>query len=123
MFLQEKIQKNDLVNCNLWENGPHWLHSNPKYTSRITSSYSATEVELKVSAIHSVEVQSKIWLETQFSSYKKLIRVTAWIKCFTRNLQVKLEKSVTQISDEFLSLEELNSCSVFNSVFTAEVFC
>ena len=71
------------------------------------------DIELKVSAIHSVEVQSNIWLEAQFSSYKKLIRITACIRRFTRNLQSKLGKSVTQNCDEFLSLEELKTAEVF----------
>ena len=104
----------DLVNCDLWWNGPHWLHGHPTiYPEQPLHIQPHKDIELKVSAIHSVEVQSNIWLEAQFSSYKKLIRITAWIRCFTRNLQSKLEKTVTQNCDEFLSLEELKTAEVF----------
>ena len=104
----------DLVNCDLWWNGPHWLHGHPTiYPEQPFHIQPRKDIELKVSAIHSVEVQSNIWLETQFSSYKKFIRITAWIGRFMRKLQSKIEKSVTQNCDEFLSLEELKTAEVF----------
>ena len=104
----------DLVNCNLWWNGPHWLHGHPTiYPEQPLHIQPHKDIELKVSAIHSIEVQSNIWLEAQFSSYKKLIRITAWIRRFTRSLQSKLGKSVTKNYDEFLSLEELKTAEEF----------
>ena len=54
----------DLVNCDLWWNGPHWLHGHPTiYPEQPLHIQPHKDIELKVSAIHSVEVQSNIWLE------------------------------------------------------------
>ena len=114
-FASRGLLPKDLVNCDLLWNRLHRLHGHPTiYPERPLHIQPHKDIiKLKVSAIHSAEVQPNIWLEAQFSSYKKLIRITAWIRCFTRNLQSKLEKSVTQNCDEFLSLEEFKTAEVF----------
>ena len=80
----------ELVNHDLWWNGPEWLASSPSNwprQPRLTHDESDTE-SMNTCHLASVETNSPLCPLDRFSSYLKLVRVTAWVMRFLHNCRI-----------------------------------
>ena len=100
------MMQQDLLEHSLWWEGPQWLHQDP-----IDFPWQpprrpliAPEQRLLVS-IHSMQPAPPPLLESRFSSYHKLICITAWCWRFYS----KLRKKEGTFSGKHLAAKELNS--------------
>ena len=112
------ITASGLENSDLWWNGPRWLKTGeenwPENVDFQKVSPEAME-ELKSSdfIVINLSVTSDIKLETLidshcFSSFDKLLRITAWVKRFVYNCQSsKLKKSGNLTAQEIVDAEEV----------------
>jgi len=80
----------ELVNHDLWWNGPEWLTSSPSNWPRqpqLTLDESDTEL-VNTCHLASVETNRPLFPLDRFSFYLKIVRVTAWVMRFLHNCRV-----------------------------------
>ena len=103
----------ELLSHDLWWNGPSWLrlgiHQWPKSPSLPPNSPSEEADEI-CSHVAVVSECSLIIPLDRFSSFSRLVRVTAWMLRFVRNC--RLRHCETTCSSGFLSAIELNAAEV-----------
>ncbi|XP_076660409.1 uncharacterized protein LOC143363756, partial [Halictus rubicundus] len=86
------------VNHSLWWHGPRWLKSPSTSWPCETTPLKATTEERIPVALHAVTVPEPWDLATRFSSWPKLLRVTAYILRFIKRLQSYRNLSESSIS-------------------------
>lgn len=119
----------ELVNHHLWWNGPHWLRSAPSDWPRQTElppNDSETEI-VKTCHLTAVGTKDPLLPLDRFSSYSKLVRVTAWVMRFINNCRASRRSSqVTQLTSS-LCVQEIVSAENYwisysqKDCFSAEV--
>ena len=107
-LLSRGVTAEQLKTMDVWWRGPSWLAQPPEYWPPNTPAVDVSLPERKGSASHtlSVEVPTKLIDPTKYSSYWKLLRVTAWILRFQR---IALRRDVRSENLTALDLEEARS--------------
>lgn len=110
---------NELAASELWWNGPKWLQTpledeSPRQMTLSEEESEAADAELVTEPVLSltavvtqvVSIEG-ISLDERYSSWRKLMRVTAWVRRYVHNLRPKLAKRCGDLSaDEELDAEE-----------------
>ncbi len=99
----------DLMNHDLWWNGPLWLRTNPIQWPPQPISLPASIPEAKPVVCNIVSYTSTKWIEEKFETYDKLLKVNAWILRFISNLKLKRANKNTQLSPTLSAMELLLS--------------
>ena len=101
----------ELMNHNLWWNGPDWLRSTlsdwPEQTE-LPPDDSESEL-VKTCHLTAVETRHPLLPLDRFSSYSKLVRVTAWVIRFINNCRTSRRNSQVAQFTSFLSVQEIVS--------------
>ena len=87
------VSPGELVECSLWWSGPQWLLKEPMEVPPQPGKSELGEVaslEERGQVVNMVAAPPALWLEDRYSSYHKLIRVTAWIHRFFNYFKSKL---------------------------------
>ena len=106
----------ELVSHGLWWKGPPWLKS--EWPNNSITSIETPEEEKLVSHVANVFDLSPVVSFNRFSSYDKLLRVTAWIYCF-----ISYCKGDNVINSAYLLVSELHAAEQYwNSVSQADYF-
>lgn len=101
-----------LIQSDLWWNGPEWLlHDTPQYSEAESQSslesFSAKELEQKQPVITLINLEDNTFdILSKFSSYKRLLRITAYCLRF-----IKLVVTKTRPAEVELSAQELQKSS------------
>ena len=100
----------ELMSHDLWWKGPDWLRSTPACWPRQTNlSTDASEVDELVQTCHLTTIHNPDPLLSvkQFSSYNKVIRVTAWVMRFINNCRVSCTRSASDRLATPLTVQEI----------------
>ena len=96
--LLTRLQKiEDFQNCKKWWFGPEFLHEKTiNYNLKVSSNRDKTPDELKASVLVENQIDSGVSFENvieikRFNSLLKLLKVTAWVHRFIKNLKNKLK--------------------------------
>ena len=116
----------EILAHNLWWNGPEWLKLNPKQwperseTKSVSPSEEANEL---CSATCTAIVQTPPLIPfNRFSTFTRLVRVTAWVIRFITNCQSRKHNS--QALYKPLSMQELNQATLYwIKLVQGEVWC
>ena len=92
-LLPEELLKHDL-----WWDGPTWLYSDPIKVPPQPLSSPLSTPQMKQIVCTTVSPVPPEWIEERYSSYYKLLNVTAWILRFTSNLKAKVAKQDLSLS-------------------------
>ncbi|GFU28831.1 dual 3',5'-cyclic-AMP and-GMP phosphodiesterase 11 [Nephila pilipes] len=93
-----------------WWEGPKWLYEPPEFWpyAEITLLEEAL-VEIRKSVVVNLNINTKECLGSRFlyfSSYPRIVRVTAWILRFCRNIRVNSDKLTKELSYEEIQRAE-----------------
>lgn len=122
-ILSRGTQPNELLNNELWYNGPHWLkkHMNDWPKREIFSS----KIELPGLKIVSINVNinaEPFEIFNRYSSLKKLIRIAAYCIRFAKNSKGECIKGEIKTNEYFDALEKLIIIAQ-KECYAKEVFC
>lgn len=112
---------NKLATAQLWWKGPPWLES--AHVPSTNNSHIPDIPELRDNKIACVSIKSDLDLFNRFSSYIKLLRVTAYCLRFLNNTRVNLKQkrigslSVEELNEALLALVKI----VQNIYFASEI--
>ncbi len=114
------------LSFDLWWNGPPWLSADPiQQPPQPMSSLPLGTSELKVSVCAAAPISDE-WIEKNFSSYFKLLRVNAWIHRFISNARTGKNKKPKNLSTS-LSVSKSSETHLFslsqNRHFHNEICC
>ncbi len=93
----------DLIAYDLWWNGPSWLQKKDSQWPNQLFTNVPDSTELKATC----NAPTTDLLEERFSSFDKLVHITAWIHCFIMNLKAKMFQRTLNLS-KHLSNNEVN---------------
>ena len=82
------LSPSELSRHDLWWNGPPWLLADPIVVPKQPHAADLAvlrEEEVRPSACHVTTSKPAEWLELKYSSFRTLLHVTAWVKCFAHN--------------------------------------
>ncbi len=118
----------ELLSFDLWWNGPPWLSADPiQQPPQPMSSPPLSTSKLKVNVCAAAPISDE-WIEKNFSSYSKLLRVNAWIHPFISNARTGKNKKPKNLSTS-LSVSEIKSSETHlfslsqNCHFHKEICC
>jgi len=121
------ISASELINHPLWWSGPQWLgkHSAawPDQSPSLTA-ISTVNAEATRASVHTTSCEPEFNLINKFSSWTKLIRVTAYIFRFVANLRARISSRLPVLSR--LSVSEIDQAEhhwlryIQTSMFTSE---
>ena len=121
----------ELENSSLWRKGPNWLtlpeHAWPTWDMPEITRETLRELEAETKGPKTLHETSTVassnavstfeLMEETYSNFSKLIRVTAWILRFTRNLKHK-----TKQTGSLTALELKLPKNIGNSIFNRRIF-
>ena len=102
----------DLLHHSLWWEGPLWLHQEPPNYSEQPLTQPAVLPEVRAVYHAAMPSPPQLWLEERYSSYHKLLRVTAWCQRFIHNLRAR-KNNVKQLLTPCLSTTEVKTAEEF----------
>lgn len=104
-----------MINWTLWCQGPPWLRLNPpEWPALVTPSSESRDLEIRNPVAHTTQVDEPWELTRRFSSWAKLIRVTAYIFRFIARCRHPSKSSTNGLaSSRALSYEECQTARVF----------
>ncbi|XP_054708471.1 uncharacterized protein LOC129218267 [Uloborus diversus] len=132
-FISRGCKAEELISNRKWLHGPAWLSENEELWPKLQLKESEIDLEAErknvrnctaINLVHSG--QEKFNLLTKFSSWSKLLRVTAWCLRFITNLKLK---SVSVTKRDYLTCEELKKASeviiriIQEEEFSEEIKC
>ncbi|XP_076660879.1 uncharacterized protein LOC143364366 [Halictus rubicundus] len=108
------LLSDDLLNFPLWWQGPVWLHHDAStWPPQVLLHEDTDPPEVKVS-LHCSETPPPEWdLASRFSSWSKLLRVTAYVLRFTRYCRRDRSHPSEQASERSLTADHISSARRF----------
>ena len=93
-FASRGLQRQQLLDCSLWWQGPEWLTASPKDWPKHPDINLGREIpELRAKVLMAIiSFDTDLW--EQYSSLDHLVRITAWLRRFTSNCMTKLFRRV-----------------------------
>ena len=105
------LMPKNLFSYSLWWDGPKWLLMEPPQLPPQPFSHS-TKGDSEIKAVcHSVHV-NEIWIEDKYSSYTHLVRITAWILRFSKNVRAR-KTGTSCLNSPSLTVIELKAAEIF----------
>ena len=107
------LMPSQLLDNDLWWHGPDWLRRDsttwPKQPHLAPNSPSDEENELCVKCLHVITCSQPdpILPFDQYSSFNKILRITAWVRRFINNCQARMKNTVPTIGP--LKMKELKT--------------
>ena len=100
----------DLLNHTLWWDGPDWLYHEPVSIPPQPPRKPLLAPELRLPVpVHTLQRVPPPFLEERYSSYNKLVNVTAWVLRFIN----KVSKKTPELTGKHLTARELNQAEHF----------
>ena len=105
----------ELLTHPLWWNGPDWLQRNPvDWPKPFIPISSHTEETKEVCFLATTSpARDPIFPLDQYSSYSKILRITAWIIRFIKNCQLHKENSQNTLNSGPLTVSELSTAESY----------
>ncbi|XP_071037206.1 uncharacterized protein [Parasteatoda tepidariorum] len=123
--LSRGVAPTELKSLDLWWLGPTWLTQSSKFwpSKQLNDANPDIYAELRKPASQSLLITSYQPLIdiSRFSSYMKLLRVTAWIFCFSYNCRSKQHISIDLACDELNTAKNYWILTVQKQCFSAEL--
>ncbi|XP_040071825.1 uncharacterized protein LOC120844234 [Ixodes scapularis] len=125
-LLTRGLMPSALVENNTWWNGPIWLQcSESSWPSQVEERPECEEykAEEKKDTVVQLTIPDEIHLMNleNYSSFNKLVRVTAWIKRFVNNIKQQGQRRGALTSDEIIDAEKYWIAATQMQAFPKEI--